>query len=283
MLPRILLVAVKSSLVLLISFLWGCGLTMKSTDTITLEFDGPVDITYYPKSLNPNPTLDLSSFKSQSSQVTGQETFSLKNMGTSQSTLAYLGKDGDVFEVFPGTNAAWLQAYNTNLTSDQAGLQALAYAAGADFEMAKGQEAPIKIFSNLPIKFSGANLVKAIAPTYGPDGQFNTPDDTTQDVSPAQIEDLLTHQDMNAIVSQEYSGPITLVVKAAPVVGGVKGSGSTLPGGTSNTTTQPDSGDKSGCTLLSPSSTEPSTAWMWLAALGVTGWIAGRRLKVRAR
>jgi hypothetical protein len=43
-------------------------------------------------------------------------------------------------------------------------------------------------------------------------------------------------------------------------------------------------GEKSGgCMQLSHGSTVPSTAWMWFAALGITGWIAGRRFKVGGR
>jgi hypothetical protein len=70
---------------------------------------------------------------------------------------------------------------------------------------------------------------------------------------------------------------------------GLEGSGSTLPGGPSHGTTaaanteQKGSGG-GGCPLqLDPGSHTHSTAWVWLAAIGATVWIARRRFKVYSR
>jgi hypothetical protein len=273
MYPRLFSFTLKLSLIWCFAQLAGC--VLGPTDTVTLEYDGPVTITYSPEN-SPETT--------QSFQVSDQTTFTLKN--SDGKTLVFLMKDNAAFQMGLGLN---IPGYNEVNDPD---IVPMVWAQGQPgiYTIQKGAETPISVsafslsgstasgidFS--PISASGANLTKLVVRQAGDDGTINTADDKVTEAKPADLDGILSDQGKNQMQSSGNYGPLTFIVKTTSTGGkdAVSDSGP-QPGPAPAPQTAADKG--SGCMQLGAGTPNQSDAWAWAVALilCVTTWVLRRR------
>ena len=269
---------------MLITLLWSCGTLVTPGDKMTLEYDGPVTVSYFEISKNPNTTPQNPPTSFSQFNVNGEETFILKNM--KNETAAYLARrfpgnsTEGILEILPGLNTAWLLKLNPQLDQQTIDSQALNHASGSDYELQIGNNSPVEIFSNIAVSITGAKLKKA---TY-----FTEATNDAKELNSDDINQILSDPAKNQILANSWGGPLTLLIKASGEE--VKAEGgptpSTASGPTSNTgpgggtTSGGDTSGQlkgSGCLQLDPTVQTASTAWVWVTALCVAGMVLGRR------